>query len=73
MKGDLGAALGILSGIATALSYIAWTVRQIRRAQRTVEQLTREHAWLMAAAHRHDKTTGRPVRLKPPPGGSHAR
>ena len=73
MRGDLGLILGILSGIATTVTYIAWTVRQVRRAQQRLEQLAREHAWLMGAAHRHDKITGRAVRLKMPRGGNHER
>lgn len=68
MHGALGAVLGILGGIATVLAYVAWTVRQIRRVLRTVDRLQGEHEAMMGAAHRHDRDTGRVLRIKWPRG-----
>lgn len=73
MRGALGAVLGILGGIATALAYVTWTVRQIRRTVRAVDRLADEHAAMLEAAHRHEKYTGRVVRLVLPRGGHRAR
>ena len=73
MHGALGAVLGILGGIVTVLTYVAWTVRQIRRAMRTLDRLTGEHETMMDAAHRHDRVTGRVLRVKWPRGDHRGR
>lgn len=68
MHGAFGAVLGILGGIATVLAYVAWSVRQILHVVRTLNRLQGEHDAMMGAAHRHDRVTGRVLRVKWPRG-----